>query len=335
MSLTIPKSMKAAVIDKYGGPEELHIATLPVPEVGEWDVLVRVETAGIGSWDPWIIEGGLGSGGVFPLVLGSDGSGTVVAVGPMVQRVKVGDQVYGYAFGNPKGGFYAEYACLHEGNLALVPKNVSLEQAGCLGASGVTALIGLLQLDLISEQKVMIFGASGGVGHVALQLAKLMAVEVLAVGSGKDGAQLVKRLGADVSIDGRTDDLKAAVKKFAPDGLDAAMAFIGDPKLDEALELMKEEGKVAYPNGVEPIPRTRADVKVIAYDGLPSTEIFDHLNELIATGNMTVEISKMYAMEDMAQAMKDVEKHHLGKLALGVGISSKGKDAEKMTVRSG
>lgn len=321
--------MKAVVIDKYGGPEELHIATIPVPEVGEWDVLVQVETAGIGEWDPWIVGGGLGSAGVFPLVLGSDGSGKVVATGGMVKRVKVGDLVYGYGFGNRKGGFYAEYVCLHEGNLALIPKNVSLEKAGALGASGLTALIGLLQMDLINEQKVMIFGASGGVGHVALQLAKLMGVEVLAVGSGRDGAQLVKRLGADVAIDGQTEDLKTAVRKFAPEGLDAAMAFAGGPELDEALEQLKVRGKFAFPNGVEPIPKVRTDVKVIAYDGLPDTEIFDHLNELIETGKFSVEISRTYAMDEMAQAMMDVQKHHVGKLALAVKSGHKGKAVEK------
>jgi NADPH:quinone reductase len=329
MSQTIPSSMKAVVIDKYGGPEELHTATIPVPEVGEWDVLVQVETAGIGEWDPWIVAGGPGGAGVFPLVIGSDGSGKVVATGPMVKRVKVGDLVYGYAFGNPKGGFFAEYVCLHEGNLALIPKKVSLEEAGALGASGLTALIGLLQMDLIDEQKVMIFGASGGVGHVALQLAKLMGAQVLAVGSGKDGARLVKRLGADASIDGRTEDLKAAVEKFAPEGLDAAMAFAGGPELNEALKHLKEGGKIAFPNGVEPIPEVRADVKVIAYDGVPNTEIFDHLNELIETGKFTVEISRTYAMDEMGQAMKDVQKHHLGKLALSVRPGRKLKTAEK------
>ncbi|HEY3420599.1 MAG TPA: NADP-dependent oxidoreductase [Methanomassiliicoccales archaeon] len=335
MSPTIPKTMRAVVIDKYGGPEELHVATIPVPAVEEWDVLIQVETAGIGSWDPWIVEGGLGSGGVFPLVLGSDGSGKVVAVGPMVKRVKVGDLVYGYAFGNPKGGFYAEYVCLHEGNLALIPKNVSLEEAGALGASGVTALIGLLQLDLINEQKMIIYGASGGVGHVALQLAKLMGAEVLAVASSKDGVQLAKRLGADISIDGRTENVSEAVRKFAPDGLDAAMFFITGPDLDKIQEQVKDGGKIAYPNGVEPEPKGREEVKVIAFDGVPSQEIFDHLNELIETGKFTVEISKLYDMKDLGQAMKDVQKHHLGKLALRVGIGSKEKGAEKIKVKSG
>ena len=269
------------------------------------------------------------------MVIGSDGSGKVVAVGSRVKQFKIGDLVYGYTFGNPKGGFYAEYACLHENNLALVPKNVRLEEAGALGASGVTALIGLLQMNLINEQKVMIFGASGGVGHVALQLAKLMSVEVLAVGSGRDGAELVKRLGADVSIDGQTEDVREAVKKFAPKGLDAAMAFSGGPKLDRALKQMKEGGKIAFPNGVEPIPKGSAGVKVIAYDGLPNTEIFDHLNELIEMGKFTVEISRTYAMDELGQAMKDVQKHHLGKLALGVGIGQKKAGAEKRKVLPG
>ena len=204
-----------------------------------------------------------------------------------------------------------------------------MDEAGALGASGLTALIGLLQMDLIDEQKVMIFGASGGVGHVALQLAKLMGMEVLAVGSGKDGALLVKRLGADVAVDGHAEDLKSAVKEFAPEGLDAAMAFAGGPELDEALKQLREGGKIAFPNGVEPIPAVRTDVKVIAYDGVPSMEMFDHLNELIETGKFTVDISRTYAMDEMGQAMEDVQKHHLGKLALGVRTGRKGKPGGK------
>ena len=321
--------MKAVVIDKYGGPEELHTATIPVPEVGEWDVLVQVETAGIGEWDPWIIAGGPGGAGVFPLVIGSDGSGRVVATGPMVKRVKVGDLVYGYAFGNPKGGFFAEYVCLHEGNLAPIPKNVNLEEAGALGASGLTALIGLLQMDLIDEQKVMIFGASGGVGHVALQLAKLMGAQVLAVGSGRDGAQLVKRLGADVSVDGRNEDLKAAVKKFAPEGLDAAMAFAGGPELDEALKQLKEGerslSRTVWSRSLRLEPMSRSLPMTV----FPTRRYSIILNELIETGKFTVEISRTYAMNEMGQAMKDVQKHHLGKLALGVRPGRKEKTAEK------
>lgn len=318
MSPSIPKNMKAVVIEKYGGPEVVHTASLPVPEVGEWDVLVEVVTAGIGSWDPWIIEGGLGDEGVFPLVLGSDGSGKVAAVGPMVTQFKVGDLVYGYAFGNPKGGFYAEYCSVPAGNIALLPKNLKLEEAGAFGSGGTTALIGLERLDPVNEQKYMIFGASGGVGHVAVQLAKRMGVDVLAVASGRDGVELVKRLGADVAVDGKTDDLVAAVKEFAPGGLDAAMLFAATEESGKALDLVKQGGRIAYPNGVEPEPKRRPGVEVIAFDGLPMPDIFEHLNELVAVEPFKVEISRTYSMHEMPQAIIDVQKHHIGKLALDV-----------------
>ena len=112
------------------------------------------------------------------------------------------------------------------------------------------------------------------------------------------------------------------------------MAGIGS-ELNKVLEQVKDGGKIAYPNGVEPLPKGRDGVKLIAFDGRPSQEIFDHLNELIETGNFKVEISRMYAMEGMVQAMKDVQKHHIGKLALGVAIGPKGSDAERMKVVSG
>ena len=94
MKPTIPKSMKAAVIDRFGGPRVLHAARIPVPEPGRGEVLIRVRSAGIGAWDPWLREGGSGVG-YFPQVLGTDGAGIVVATGPGVRRFKVGDRVYG------------------------------------------------------------------------------------------------------------------------------------------------------------------------------------------------------------------------------------------------
>jgi NADPH:quinone reductase len=332
MSPSIPKNMKAVVIEKYGGPEVIHTASLPVPEVGEWDVLVEVVTAGIGSWDPWIVEGGLGDEGVFPLVLGSDGAGKVAAIGQKVTQFKVGDLVYGYAFGNPKGGFYAEYSSVPAGNIALLPKNLKLEEAGAFGSGGTTALIGLERLDPVNDQKYMIFGASGGVGHVAVQLAKRMGVDVLAVASGRDGVELVKRLGADMAINGRTDDLEAAVKKFAPEGLDAAMLFAGTEELDKTLNLVKEGGRIGYPNGVEPEPKARPGVEVIAFDGLPNPQVFAHLNEIVGVDPFHVEISRTYSMYEMPQAIVDVQKHHIGKLALAV--KSDRKRAVPVTLRT-
>lgn len=317
MNQSIPKNMNAAVIDRFGDPEVLHVAKLPVPEPGEHEVLIRVNMAGIGVWDPWMREGGASSRS-FPLVLGSDGAGIVAAVGSNVERFKIGDRVYGYGYDNPKGGFYAEYAAISESNVALIPVNVKSTEAGALAVSGITALRGLEELRLGRGQSIMIVGASGGVGHVALQLAKLMMARVLAVASGTDGVDLVKHLGADRSVDGHDLNIVDAVLDFAPEGLDAALTFANSEDLDKALKRVKKGGSIAYPNGVEPEPKGSAGVKVHAFDGIPSPDAFERLNALIAKGDFRVHISRIYSLDEAAQAHRDVLKHHIGKLAFRI-----------------
>jgi NADPH:quinone reductase len=317
MNPSIPKNMKAAVIDRFGGPEALHVATIPVPELSEREVLIRVNTAGIGVWDPWMREGGASSRS-FPLVLGSDGAGTVAAVGPNVHRFKIDDRIYGYGYDNQKGGFYAEYAAVSENNVALIPANVKSIEAGALAVSGITALRGLEELKLDRGQAIMIVGASGGVGHVALQLAKLMMARVLAVASGTDGVDLVQHLGADRSVDGHDANIVDAVLDFAPEGLDAALTFVNSDDLEKALKQVKKGGSIAYPNGVEPEPEGSAGVKVHSYDGLPSPGAFERLNGLIAKGSFRVHVSRTYQLDEAAQAHRDILKHHIGKLALKI-----------------
>ncbi|MEW5900062.1 MAG: NADP-dependent oxidoreductase [Acidobacteriota bacterium] len=318
MSPSIPKTMKAAVIDRFGGPAVLHVASIPVPELDVSDVLIRVQTAGVGVWDPWLREGG-SSVGRFPLVLGTDGAGTVAACGSKVRRFKVGDRVYGFAFDNPRGGFYAEYAAVSEDEVAAIPANVRTDEAGALAASGLTALLGLEKLKARRDWALMILGASGGVGHVALQLAKRMGARLLAVASHGDGVDLAWRLGADRAVNGRRANVLEAVKSFAPDGLDAVLAFANSERLMEAMKQVKNGGAIAYPNGLEPEPKGLRGVRIHAYDGLPSPEAYERLNGLIAEGPFRVEISRTYQLEEAAQAHRDILKHHLGKLALRIG----------------
>jgi NADPH:quinone reductase-like Zn-dependent oxidoreductase len=317
MNPSIPKQMKAAVVDHFGGPEVLHTAKLPVPEPGEHEILLRVDTAGIGVWDPWVREGGFDEGSTeFPYVMGNDGAGVVVAVGPKVRRLHVGDRAYGYQM---EGGFYAEYAKLKEDFAAPIPKGVDAKEAGALGADGITALRGLEdQLQLKKGQSLMIVGASGGVGHMAVQLAKRIGARVLAVASRPDGVKLVKQLGADAVIDGRLEDIAEAAQEFAPEGLDAALVLAGGDDVNAALEHMKKGGRVAHPNGVEPEPEAPRGVQLSAYDGTPSRDAFDRLNRLIGDQPFHVELSKMYELDQVAQAHRDVEKHHRGKLALQI-----------------
>jgi NADPH:quinone reductase-like Zn-dependent oxidoreductase len=317
MNAPIPKTMKAAVIDRFGGPEVFRVASIPVPDPDEGEVLIHVRTAGIGAWDPWLREGG-SSIGAFPQVLGTDGAGIVAAAGKGARRFKVGDRVYGFAFDNPKGGFYAEYAAVPEGHIAAIPENVSTEEAGALAASGLTALAGIESLKLGKERTLLILGASGGVGHVALQLAKRTGSRLLAVASGKDGVELVRRLGADEAVNGRSAGFVDAVKKSAPDGVDFALAFANSETLGKALRLVKKGGSVAYPNGVEPEPKGLRGIKIVAFDGVPSRNAYDRLNALISKGLFRIEIGRAYRLEDAARAHRDIQKHHLGKLAFQI-----------------
>nr|WP_308197112.1 zinc-binding dehydrogenase [Anaeromyxobacter sp. SG17] len=228
----------------------------------------------------------------------------------------MGQRAYGYQM---EGGFYAEYAKLEEGRAAPIPSGLDAREAGALGADGITALRGLDdELRLRSGQSLMIIGASGGVGHIAVQLAKRMGARVLAVASRADGLKLVEKLGPDVAIDGRRKDVAKAARAFAPEGLDAALVLAGGDDVNAALATIKKGGRVAHPNGVEPIPEVPKGVELLAYDGTPSAEAFDRLNRLIGDAPFHVELGKLYELEEAAQAQRDVEKHHLGKLALRI-----------------
>ena len=118
---TIPTTMRAAAIDKFGDPEVLKLQTLPVPFPDPSEVLIEVDTAGVGPWDA-DIRGGWSPGGLleFPYVLGYEGSGRVVSLGSRIHRFKIGDDVYAYSWNNPKGGFYAEYVAVEAKNVRAV-----------------------------------------------------------------------------------------------------------------------------------------------------------------------------------------------------------------------
>src|ERR1700693_5212277 len=147
MRQTIPNTMQTAAIDRFGGIETIAMQTLPVPEVGPDEVLIRVESAGVGAWDPFEREGGFarrfGTHEKFPYVLGTDGAGTVVQVGEQVNGFKESDGVYASVLANPKGGFYAEFNAVKADNVSHVPDKLTTEQAGAMPSDAMTALPGL------------------------------------------------------------------------------------------------------------------------------------------------------------------------------------------------
>jgi len=318
----VPSTMKAIAIDAPGGPEVMTVHEMPVPTVDANDVLVEVHSAGVAVWDLQIRKSMQWVKPRFPYVLGSDGSGIVAAVGSAVTRFKVGDPVYGYCWDNPKGGFYAEYVSAPASCFAKLPKGMSLEAAGALGASGLTALSGVDRaLNLGRGDTVIIHGASGAVGTLAVQLAKVRGARVLATASGEEGVALVKRLGADVVIDGRKDDITAAARAFAPRGADAVLAFAGGEALDKCVRALRVGGRVAYPNGVEPVPYPRKETMPVPYDALFGDQVvqWKQLNKAIEAKPFEVPIAATFSLEDAPAAHKRVEAGRvLGKVVLKI-----------------
>ncbi len=307
--------MKAAVVDEFGPPDVVHTTQVPVPRLGRGEVLIRVEAAAVGEWDPSLVDGSFQDRKrKLPTVFGSDGAGIVEAVGSGVSRFKPGDHVWGWGWANKKGGFFAEYIVVKERNVAPIPRGLSLEQAGALPISGITALQGLDALELVPGQKLIITGASGGVGHVALQLAKIMGLSVFAVASGQDGVELVQRLGADAAVEGHRGRVDEDARRFAPDGFDGALVFAGADGWQLLLAQVKRAGRIAWPNGVEPEPVVPQGVLAKSYDGKANPEDFERLNRTIEGRPFRVEVSKSYPLEQTAQALHDVMQHHIGKL---------------------
>jgi NADPH:quinone reductase len=319
----LPKTMRAAAIDRAGGPEVLTIHTLPVPEVGADEILIAVHTAGVAVWDADIRQRLMyASKPHFPFVMGSDGAGLVAAVGPAVTRFKVGEAVYGYCWDNPKGGFYAEYTAVPSSCVARLPKGVTLDNAGALGASGMTALQGIDgALRVQPGEKLIIHGASGAVGTLAIQFAKLRGAKVLATASGDDGMALVRRLGADAAVDGRRGDIAAAAHSFAPQGADTVLALAAGDGLQRCIDALRPEGRVAFPHGIAPEPKPRAGITIVPYDAIegPQEAGLARLTEAIEARRFEIPIAAEYSLADAAKAHERLAAGHvLGKLVLRV-----------------
>jgi NADPH2:quinone reductase len=301
----LPATMRAAAIDRFGRPAVLTPHTLPVPVPGPREILIAVHSAGVGVWDASIRDGSWQPGGKpkFPLVLGTDGAGVVVARGARVRRLQIADWAYAYDYANPKGGFYAEFVAVHEQNAARVPKSLDLLHAGAAVTTGLTALQGIDDvLHVRRGETILIFGASGAVGTLAIQFARRHGAQVIGTASGRNAARLVRQLGASAVIDARRSDRDDQLRKLAPDGLDAVLALASSNALERFLEHVRVGGRVAYPNGVEPEPRHRPKIRFTAYDAEVGPSEFARLGRAVTRAKLRIPIAAVYPLEQAAKA---------------------------------
>ncbi|MEH7137008.1 NADP-dependent oxidoreductase, partial [Priestia megaterium] len=237
--------MRAMVIDRYG-KVPMHLAEMPTPEIGEYEVLAEIHAASINPIDFKIRDGKVKLLVKYkmPLILGNDFSGVVAKVGAKVTRFKAGDEIYARPR-KSKIGTFAEYIAIHEDDIALKPKNLSFEEAASIPLVGLTsyqALTDILQLK--KRQKILIQAGAGGVGTFAIQLAKLMGATVATTAS-EAGANLVKSLGADEIINYKTEKFEEILKNY-----DAVFDTLGDEILEKSFGIIKDGGKLVSVSGL-------------------------------------------------------------------------------------
>lgn len=312
----VPETMVAAAIDHGGGPEVLTTHHLPVPKPSAGEVLIAMRATGVAVWEASERQSPR-KNAQFPVILGTEGAGLVAALGPDVHGFKVGDTVYGEIHAS-----YAEYAIAREDKIAHVPKGINLTEAAALGVSGLSALQGIDDvLHVRRGETLIIHGAAGAVGTFAVQFAKLRGAQVLATVTDDAGAALVTRLGADMVVNGKTGDIAAAAKLFAPLGVDVVFGLAGGDAFERCIDALRVDGRgrVAYLYGLEPQSHPRYGIQTIVYSYTANPHEFARLNRAVDTGHLQIVVAAEYPLTQAAAARRRLEAGHLlGKMVLRI-----------------
>jgi NADPH:quinone reductase-like Zn-dependent oxidoreductase len=325
-------TMKAIVYCEYGTAEVLKVMDIAKPVPKDNQVLVRVRAAAVNPYDwhfirgtPYIMRLGVGLRKPKDTRLGVDFSGTVEAVGKDVTEFKPGDEVWG-----GKGGAFAQYVVIAEKALVKKPENVSFEQAGSIQIAGMTALQALRKHGNIQPgQKVLINGASGGVGTFAVQIAKALGAHVTGVCSGRN-IELVKSLGADEVIDYTKEDFAKRPERY-----DLFLDNVPNHPLSECRQVLTPTGKYVMIGGGGPndgdwigpfgrviqmmIQKRFQKAPVMMMMAENNKADMNYLNELMQSGKMKPVIDKTYKLSEVPDAITYLEKGHArGKVAITV-----------------
>ena len=306
--------MKAGRIHRFGPPDVIVIDDIPKPQPGAGEVLVRVSAAGVGPWDALIREGKSEVSPQPPLILGSDLSGVVEAVGSGVSGFNHGDDVYGLT--NPQFcGAYAEYALAKSGMIARKPARLSHVEAASVPVVAVTAWQMLFDYARLQDgQTALVLGAAGNVGAYAVQLAVQAGIHVIAT-AGSDDLEFVRKLGAEIVVDYRSDKLD-----YAAWSVDTVLDLVGGTTSEQAAQALKSGGilvSVVSPNP----PKPRPDIRSVFFYVDVTTARLNTISELFEAEKLATQVGTVLPLEQarIAHEMLAGAPHARGKIVLRVG----------------
>ena len=306
--------MKAALVNKYGGPEELIYGDMPDPVVGADDVVVNIHAASINAADWKVRSGAYGTTVEFPYILGRDFSGVVREVGSNVDDLNVGDAVFGVCDVGQEGA-YAEQITMKASIVAKKPEALSHVEAAALALTGLTALVTIEDtLKLQSGEKILIQGGAGGVAGFAVQLAKYLGAHVITTASAGNHDYL-RGIGADEIIDYNQQDFADAVSEC-----DAVFDTVGGDVADQSFAVLKPGGRAAFIASGKTAPVSpRDDVQSLRPAVGRHRCYLERIVELVENGAVRLPEIETYPLSEAAAAHAASEARHVrGKLVLKV-----------------
>ena len=309
--------MKAILINEYGNENVLNYTDVERPEPQSGEVLVKVHVAAVNPAD-WKIRDGMGEmfGLKLPLILGGDIAGTIEEVGLEVENFKQGDAVYGMTVSGGFSGAYAEYALAKADAIAPKPESINFEEAAAIPIAALTAWQAMFNLaNLSSGQRILIAGASGGVGSMAVQLAKAKGAFVIGTASGKN-EQFVRDLGADEFVDYTRQPFEEVVKD-----VDVVFDTVGDDTQERAFQTLKKGGFLVTSAQTPSEEKAKEfGVEAAFVFCKPNAEQLAEINRLIEEGKLKIHIETVLPLAEVKKAHQLSQSGRTrGKIVLQIG----------------